>query len=428
MDKRGLIIGIDYTGKFCQASYYSRRHRCPESISYGDETVRYLIPTALCYNHEIGDWLIGQPAIDYAEKTGESLYRNFLENVFLGNSCYINGQEYTYVQLLAVFVGKIIELMQIATSIMGVETITINLRRVTIEFKQTFEDVFRLLRLPLDKLKLQNCAESFAYYVLNEEESIWEKGTVIFDFTADGFYEKVLTVQRGGKEPLVYISERSHSQDFSMKDMGNEVLMDQMDERLKALYEEIVAESQISSVYFTGEGFHSMWFTKTLRRVSENNRAFKGNNLYAKGACIAGLLRVEEYNDYNIVCSGRTKYTISVETKHKGEPILLNLCKAPRDWFDSGMKMDFILDRPEFVRFYITSLLSGRRTTLDINLSQLPKRPVKATRIEIEIRYESENECAITIRDKGFGELFPSSGFEVTQHLNFEQNDSGQAG
>lgn len=419
MEKRGLIIGIDYTGNYCQASYYSRRHRCPESISYGGESVRYLIPTALCYNHETSDWLIGQPAIDYAEKTGEGLYRNFLDNVFLGNTCLINGQEYTYIQLLAVFIGKIIELMQIATSIMGVENITINLRRVTLEIKSAFQDVFRLLRLPAEKLKLLTCAESFTYYVLNEEPEIWEKGTVLFDFTPDGFYEKVLTVTRGTKERLIYISERTHSGDYSMRDMGNEVLMDQMDERLKDLYEEIISESSISSVYFTGPGFQNVWFPKSLRRVSEDNRAFKGNNLYAKGACLAGLLRAEENKDYNIVCTGRTKYTISVETKHRGEPLLLNLCRAPRDWFDSGMKMDFILDRPEFVRFYFTALLSGSRSTLDVDVSGIPQRPNKATRIEIEICFFSESLCEITIRDKGFGELFPPSGFEVTQQVDF---------
>ena len=309
--------------------------------------------------------------------------------------------------------------MQIATSIMGVQNITINLRRVTLEIKKTFEDVFRLLRLPVEKLKLQNCAESFAYYVLDEDPEIWEKGTILFDFSPDGFYEKILTVTRGTKERLVYISERNHVGDYSMRDMGNEVLMDQMDERLKTLYEEIISESSISSVYFTGEGFQNIWFPKALRRVSEENRAFKGNNLYAKGACLAGLMRSEENKDYNIICSGRTKFTISVETKHKGEPLLLNLCRAPRDWFDSGMKMDFILDRPEFVRFYLTSILSGKRSIFDIDVSEIPLRPTKATRIEIEIRYFSENECEITIRDKGFGELFPSSGFEVTKQIDF---------
>ncbi len=422
MEKKGLIIGIDYAGTYCQASYYSRRHDRPESISYGGESMRYLIPTALCYNHEINDWMIGQPAVEYAEKTGEILYRNFLENVFLGNLCAVNGQEYTYTQLLAVFIGKIIELTQTATSVMGIENITINLRRITLEIKDTIRDVFRLLRLPQEKVKLQTCAESFAYYVLNEEPSIWEKGAVLFDFTPDGFYEKVLTVAKGSPDRLVYVSERSHASRFSMEDMGNGVLMDHMDERLQALYEEIAAESRISSVYFTGEGFNRVWFGKTLRKVSETNRAFKGNNLYAKGACLAGLMRsCEDGRELNIICAGRTKCTISVETKHKGEPILLNLSKAPKDWYDAGMKMDFILDKPENLRLFITSLFGNRRSTYEIDLSGIPSRPRKATRLEVALQYFSENECEITVTDKGFGELFPSEGFSVTERIDLSQ-------
>lgn len=426
MDKRGLIIGIDYAGKYCQASYYSKRHERPESISYGGETMRYLIPTALCYNHETKDWIIGQPAVEYAEKTGERLYKDFLENVFLGGVCTINGQDYSYTQLLAVFFGKIIELTQMATSVMGVENITINLRRVTLEIKQTINDVFRILKLPLEKVKLQTCAESFAYYLLNEDPSIWNKGSVLFDFTPDGFYEKVLTVTRSGQDHLVYISERTHTSDFSMEDMGNGVLMEQMDQRLTALYEEITAESRISSVFFTGEGFSTLWFGKTLRKVSETNRAFKGNNLYAKGACLSGLLRIQHPGeDYNIVCAGRTKHTISVEAKHKDETLLLNLSRAPKDWFDAGMRMDFIVSEPDVIRFYVTSLIENKRSSFDIDISQIPRRPHKATRIEIELQYMNDYCFEVTVRDKGFGDLFPSSGFEVSKQVDLTSELEG---
>lgn len=391
----------------------------PESITYGGEEVRYLIPTALCYQHEIKDWLIGQPALDYAEKTGERVYRNLLDHVFLGGSCLINGQEYNYTQLLAIFIGKIIELTQTATSLMGIENITVNLRRVTQEIQAVMKEVFRMLRFPEEKVKLQTCAESFAYFVLNEDPSIWEKGTILYDFDQDGFYEKVLTVNGSPEGELVYVSDRSHSAAFSMRDMGNEFLMDQMDDKLFRLYSEIASEGRISSVYFTGEGFRDLWFERTLRMISEQKRAFKGNNIYAKGACLSGLFRADdERQDYSIICAGRTKATISVEVRHKGEPILLNLSKAPKDWFDSGMKMDFILDEPGPIRVYVSSLISSYRNSFDLDLSGLPQRPKKATRIEIELKYFSENSCEITVRDKGFGEMYPASSFTVSRQLD----------
>ena len=70
MEKQGLIIGIDYTKEYCQASYYSYRHNQPESVASGTETMRYLIPTALTFDKSNEEWLIGQAAIDYAKKTG----------------------------------------------------------------------------------------------------------------------------------------------------------------------------------------------------------------------------------------------------------------------------------------------------------------------------------------------------------------------
>ena len=204
-----------------------------------------------------------------------------------------------------------------------------------------------------------------------------------------------------------------------MEDMGNGVLMEQMDQRLTDLYEEITAESRISSVYFTGEGFSDLWFGNTLRRVSETNRAFKGNNLYAKGACLSGLLRAERPGqDYNIVCSGRTKHTVSVEAKHKDETLLLNLSRAPKDWFDAGMRMDFIVSEADAIRFYVTSLIENKRSSFDIDISEIPRRPHTATRIEIELRYMNEYSFEVTVRDKGFGDLFPASGFETTKQID----------
>lgn len=293
------------------------------------------------------------------------------------------------------------------------------MRRVTMELKKTMQDVFSLLKLPEEKVKLQTCAESFAYYILNEEPGIRKKGAILFDFSADGFFEKVLTVTRGSSQPLIYISERTHNADFSMDDMGNAVLMDQMDERLKQLYEEITAESQISSVFFTGEGFHYQWFAKTLKAVSESNRAFKGNNLYAKGACLAGLFRSEEGEvDHSIICAGRTRSTILVEAKEKEEAKLIELSRAPQDWFDAAVTMDFIVDEPEVLRFVALPLIGSKKTSFTVDISKMPRRIKKATRVELSLRFLDESSLEVTVKDKGFGELFPPSGFSVTQKVD----------
>lgn len=421
MEKRGLIIGIDYAGEYCQVSCYSNRHGRPESMAFGKDAKRYLVPTALCFNDAEKEWVIGQNAIDYAKSSGAYLFCDFLENIFIGEKCVVGNAEYTYTQLFAVYIAKMIEYTQVATSIMGIESITINLRRVTLEIKAALSEVFNLLRIPLEKIKLETCAESFAYYVLGEDPEVWKEGVLLFDFTSDGFYEKVLTVTGRGVEAPVYISERMHSGEFSMEDLGNEVLMDQMDERLSALYLEISADTRISSVYFTGEGFQSTWFKKTLTLISENKRAFKGNNLYAKGACREGLIRVATGGrDYNIICAGRTRCTIAVEAKEKGERKLVELSKAPVDWYDAGSSMEFILEEPDKIKLHIVSLIEKRTEVIDIDMSSFPKRPRKATRVEVSLDFENEYECTFTVKDLGFGGFFESSGEVVSKKLNLQ--------
>lgn len=421
MEKRGLIIGIDYTGEYCQASCYSRRHGRPESMAFGKDARRYLIPVAISYNEAEKDWLIGQSAIDYAREQGDYLFQDLLENVFIGEKCTAGGQEYTYTQLFAIFIAKIIEYTQTATSIMGVENITMNFRRVTPEIRVAMDEVFRMLRIPAEKVKLVTCAESFAYYVLGEDPAIWEKGVLLFDFGRDGFYEKILTVTGNKPSSPVYISERMHSGEFSMENLGNEVLMDQMDERLSALFAEIAADTRISSVYFTGEGFQNMWFKKTLALVSESKRAFKGNNLYAKGACRCGLIKAAAGGrDYRIICAGRTRCTISAEAVDRGEKKLIELSVAPKDWFEAGCRREFILDEPGRIRLHITSLIEKQTGIADIDLSAFPKRPAKATRVELAIEFKNEYECTVSVKDLGFGGFFEPSGAVVSEKLDLK--------
>lgn len=422
MDKQGLIIGIDYTSEYCQACYYSIRHGCPESVSSGTEAMRYLIPTAICYNKEGNEWLIGEQAVEFCKNTGTYLFTDLLNCVFTNEKCYIDDMEYSFKQLLAVYLGKIIEMTQLATSVMNIENVTVNLRNIDHDIKQTIHECFEMLRLPASKVKLQSCAESFAYYVINEDKSLWENGAQLFDFSREGFFEKQLSLRKGPKgEDFVYVYENEHSDDFSMEGLNNYAYADAMDDKLDILFEEVINENQISSVYFTGEGFDELWFARTLQDVSECTRAFKGNNLYAKGACLSGVRRSNpEVRDLDIICDGRTKATIAIEASYKGGNCIINLSKAPIDWFDAGIVSDFIVDDIDSVRFYVTSLVSQERTYVDFDISEFPKRPNKTTRIEIEIKYLNDCECEITIEDKGFGDFYKASGVKVIKRLNME--------
>ncbi len=421
MEKQPLIIGLDLTNEYCQACYYNLRHQRPESVMTGAAVMRYMIPAVLCFHEERQDWLIGEEAMLYAERSGTYLFRDLLKNMMDGETCEINGARHTYDSLLAVFFGKLLELIQIHSGLTSVENITVTVRNVSMEVRKAVENVFNILQVDPDKVRLLSYAESFAYYVLNEDENLWQDGAVLFDFDYDGFFIKQLTLAGTPKRPLLYVNEHNRSMDFFIKDLASEILRNDLDAKLSEAYEDINFSGPKCSVFFTGSGFSELWFVKTLELISASCRVFKGNNLYVKGACLAGYIRAfKEGKDYPIICKGRTRASISLVNRYHGEITETELSRAACDWYEAGCVRDFILDNDASAEFIITSLVSRERTSIMFDLSSFPARPPMTTRVEVSVRYLNEAECEIRVTDKGFGGFFAGSGAEVTKRLNLE--------
>ena len=421
MAGKGLIISIDYTDEYCQACYYSQRHQQPESISAGTDIMRYLIPSALCYDAKEKEWGIGNYAVRMAEKEGVTLFTNLLQNVKNNRTALVDHTEYSYIQLFALYFRKLLEFIQIRTSIMAVENITVTMKQVDRETKEAFEQVFQILQIPSSKVRLLSSAESFGYYIISEERELWERGALLFDFSGEGFFVKQLRINASRTGTLLYVNEFDFSDAFSVKDLASEILRQQLDQKLRDLYLDFLQNSDYSSVYFTGEGFDEQWFTGTLTAISGTRRAFKGNNIYVKGACMAGYLRsIDEAGEFPIICAGRTRTGISIESWNRGKLSEILLSPAAEAWYDAGYQGDFILEEERSLTFLITSLISGRRSAFRIDLEGFPQRPSKASRIHVEIQFFHETECEITVRDKGFGDLFPGSGASVSRHLNLQ--------
>jgi hypothetical protein len=63
------------------------------------------------------------------------------------------------------------------------------------------------------------------------------------------------------------------------------------------------------------------------------------------------------------------------------------------------------------------------RRLLSFSLDGLPKRPKGATRLSVKLKFYSNEEFTVTIRDQGFGELFPrQEGFEKSFDINLSEN------
>lgn len=421
MDRQGLIIGIDYSSEYCQVCFYSMRHKRPESITAGRDEMRYLIPVALSYDVEKSDWIIGNEALDYASATGASVYGDFLTNTLGGGNAVVGNSEFSYKQLFAVYISKLIGLVQQASFAGTVSNITVTLRRIRPDIKEAFVEVFALLGVNEDRLKLLSYSESFAYFVMSSDEELRKKGVLLFDFSTDGFFVKQIKEVDETDRKLIYVNESMHSFEFSMKDLSSNMAKLQLDEKLNTAYQEIAKDNMPSAVYFSGDGFTEIWFANTLQSISEKAKAFKGNNIYVKGACLAGCRRAAKQPDLIIVSKDRTKARIAVDAFRGDKESRIVLADGAKSWYDAGCSVDFIVDNLSWIKFYVTSVISKETTVIEFDLSEFPKRPNKTTRIEINLNFINDSECMLGIKDKGFGEMFASSGIEFSKRLSLER-------
>lgn len=419
--KQKLIIGIDYTNEYCQICYFSHRHQKPQSVVTGAAMARYSFPACLGYDEEKETWLIGEAAQRSAAANGTLLYKNLLSGLTNGEKCTINGRQCGYDQLLAVYFGKLIELTQISSGLMGIENITVSLRKTGLEIKKAMGGVFKLLKIPAEKVRVISGAESFAYYVLNEKSELWRDGAMLFDFGRDGFFVKQLTLSGTRKEPLFYVNEHSFSLEFSVRDLGSSLIRSDYDQRIGEVYESLKLEGENTSVYFTGEGFADLWFTDTLGKISKDNRVFRGNNIYVRGACLAGLIRSRsEGRDYPIICKGRTRASVSVVAGEALKSEEVEISGAAVDWYDASGSAIFTLSGAKNATIAVTSIISHQKSMIDFDLSSFPDRTEGMVRVVVSVKYLNESECEIRMSDAGFGEFFEPTGAEVIKKLNLE--------
>ncbi len=166
----------------------------------------------------------------------------------------------------------------------------------------------------------------------------------------------------------------------------------------------------ISSVYLAGEGFEGEWMKHSLRVLCQGRRAFLGKNLFSKGACYAAevLEGVMSWN-YAYMGENEMKFNISLKVRKNNEMAFHTLISAGENWYEAKGVCEVILDGPGEIDFWIQRPNSREARIESLELTNLPSRPVKATRLRIQAKPVSDRSVRLTIRDLGLGDFFKAS-------------------
>ena len=191
------------------------------------------------------------------------------------------------------------------------------------------------------------------------------------------------------------------------------------DETFKAFIQSVFEKKVISSVYLTGEGFENNWYPNSLKVLCNGRRAFVGNNLHSKGACYTSVRMCRDDNDGPVYLD-ETKMTqqISLRMRVNGREGWYPIVKWGTRWYEADGEWEVLLEDDSDLEVHVESLAGEELQVEHISLEGLPERTDYSLRLKIEIMFLEERLCRLTLRDIGFGDFFPPSGFCVTKDIH----------
>ncbi len=417
LNKGELAVGFDLTDTYSQISYGYVDGDGVETVSTIAGASNYLIPTALFKRREVNQWFAGREAVKNAEDDGFFVDR-LLEKAEAGADISVGDETFRPSALIALFMKRSLALVNMIAPLNKIASFVVTVTDLNSRMVEVLSEAVASLGLKTGNVFFQSHTESFYYYTIYQAEELWKRDVLLLDFSGDYLTSYRMECNQNTTPIVAFIDPNSyHSfKTDGLKDMIiNSEEAKIADQNLLSLLEDIAGERMFSSVYFIGEGFRQELFRDSIRFMCRKGRVFEGNNLYSKGAAFSAKNKIVKTllsESHVFLGNDKLKSNIGINVLKKGMPSYLAILDAGVNWFEAKGSCEVILDRGNTVSFVITPLTGKNPEVVEMALDDLPKRPVKTSRVHIDVTMISEMKMQITVKDLGFGELFPACDIE----------------
>lgn len=413
-----ITVGYDLGETCAQISYFTAGKEEPETLSMVTGTEQYNIPLVLCKRTEVNQWFYGKEAVKHAEAGDGILVENLVALARKGDQVTVGEESFEPAALLTLFIKRSLSLLSLTASLdslCGLMFTTDNLDKRMVE---VLSHIAANLNLKTDRIFFQSHVESFYYYILNQPTELWTDGSILFDYNNHSMKAYRLNSNRNTTPVVVFIDVDEYPEmERTAPEEGAEdpFQKEELDRKFLAVVREKCGGESISSAYLIGEGYKDEWAVESLRYLCRGKRVFQGNNLYGKGACYALKARLgidEEKKEYVFLGLDKLKANIGMKVLRRGLESYYAIMDAGVNWFEARKEFDVILEEGNVLSVILTPLNGKEPREINMVLDGLPERPKRTARLEIAVEMAAETQVKITVRDRGFGELFPASGGE----------------
>lgn len=394
-----IILGIDLNDRYAMVSYYQLNMKEPETVSTIAGSENYQIPTLLAKRKNLGQWFYGEDAKKMAKTSEVICVDALLKRAVNGESIRIEEESYEAWELLSLFLKKIMDLPLKLGTVPGIDRVVLSVERLSKENMEVFWKIAPKLGLLPEQFMVIDHKESFYYFALSQPESLWIHDVYLFE--------------NDGKNLFYYglkRDTRTTPQVVSIREGIKNPVDENKDQEFLNILQRAFENQIVSTVYLVGDGFDGGWMKDSLGFLCRNRRAFLGNNLYSKGACYAGFVRVHG-EDWKCIYMGENemKFNLSLKVRDRGSVAFHTLISAGKNWFESKGECEVILGGDAEIDFW-KQLPNSREAVIEtLELTDLPSRPERTTRLRITATPVSDEKIEVQIRDLGFGEIYRST-------------------
>lgn len=249
---------------------------------------------------------------------------------------------------------------------------------------------------------------AFVEYVFHQERAVWDRNTLLLDYS-ENVLRYILVEQIRPSRQKAY---RAILREINLDEHGIYAGDENQDYQFSRLMKQFLVKNPAHIIFLTGKGFEGNWMKKTLTYLCAGRRVFMGQNLYANGACLLGLGPVQLMEDGLLLMQGpdMVYHTIGILTQESGKAKYVPITSIGREWYNTQGSIDIILDKSQKVEFFYHNSKENEMEGAVCEVRDLPARPPKTTRIRIDVKFTSQTEGVILLKDMGFGAMFPATG------------------
>ena len=415
--EKKYMVGMDLRDDACQISWCEvqgkRLVREPVTFAAEPGQEKFDIPTAVCKKAGSGQWLCGKEAVAHSSEEDVTFVPKLLSLALEDAPVVIEEKEYDPAALFALYINRC--LLDFQKTLPGgeIKAIMFTARTMDARMIGLLENVHRRLDLKA-RVCYQSFAGSFYDFMLNQEETLREPASALFEYEAGGSLRVTKLLFNEHTTPVVsYLEEREYPGLFSQDEEGR-------DREFSGILKEELAGHNFSSVYLVGSGFKGSWMKKSTALLCRGRRAFLGGNLFSKGAAYGAMfkeLKPEILSRYLFLDSNKLRSNVLVRALDHGEEARISLVDAGVNWYEVEGSAELVLEGTAEINLILHPLTGGKEEPFHIRLDRLPVREGRMTRVRMEFSMLSPEKLHILIEDLGFGEIFPSSGLKWEQEI-----------